>query len=140
MVSEVNSYGPQVGAAALAAVAVCQPSSLCKSILTYLPRLSGGYHFTRRLEPIFAKQRPRPNGSAPSCVYDFGDSPWGFKLRDLTERSKGLSAEAWESIMNRASEYLNSKEKEVMKGKRNRSGDDGNTAATSLHANIDLDW
>jgi len=42
--------------------------------------------------------------------------------------------------MNHASGYLNSKEKEVMKGKRNCSGDDRNTAATSLHANIDLDW
>jgi len=37
-------------------------------------------------------------------------------------------------------EYLNSKEKEVMKGKRNRSGDHGNTVDTSLHANFDLDW
>ena len=42
--------------------------------------------------------------------------------------------------MNRASDHLNSKEKEIMKGKRNGSGDHGNTAATSLHANIDLDW
>ena len=42
--------------------------------------------------------------------------------------------------MNCASEYLNLKENEVMKGKRNRSGDNGNTADMSLHVNFDLDW
>jgi len=92
-----------------------------------------------------SKSQKDDNQVASTCqgsvrAHDFSEIPWGTSSHDLTERCKGYSIGTWRLILDHASAYLSSKDREVMIGITKCSGNNADTVTKSLHACINLEW